>query len=50
MVQEEQIEQQVGEQDIGGDEMKYDEGIEENEYTEELANDFVAMITVEYGD
>ena len=30
--------------------MKYDEGFEENEYTEELVNDFVAMITVEFGD
>ena len=49
-VQEELIEQQVGEQDVGGDELKYDEGVGESEYTEELADDFVAMITVEYED
>ena len=49
-VQEERVEQQEGERDIGGDELKYEEGFDENEYTEELAHDFVAMITVKYGD
>ena len=48
-VQEELVEEQVEQQDVGGDhdELKYDEGFGDSEYAEELAEDFVAMITVE---
>ena len=48
-MQEESVKQQEGERDISGDELKYEEGFDENEYTEELVDDFEAMITVEYG-
>ena len=48
-MQEELVEEQVEQQDVGGDhdELKYDEGFGGGEYVEELAEDFVAMIPVE---
>ena len=50
MQEEEIVDQQLGEQGMGGKEVKYDGDFDGGEYTEELAEDFVAMITVECVD